>query len=317
MDYRMIVESYINDVAALLPRRLRNDVGLELRTLLVEQVQGVAEQAGREPDRAITLEVLRRFGTPAQIADRYRPRGFQIIDPEHAPTFVKLAVAFVALQWLVTFPAVFNGHASLPGWWVGPGLGALWWIGVLTLWFGAAGWLRRRLLAHSESDDTLPAPGSPRTASKWQPTDRGARARRSAILLLPPGVAVITFLSAPTWFLMRLMPDGDAQWAAYDPVFARRLLPTLIVLMVLRLVLFATVLMRRNWWLRTQALRFGLRVCFLASLYWVLLDWTVFENAAANILFKVWLWIFAVVSTVSSVMWITHNATRVRAPVTP
>ena len=39
MDAQAIIEDYVNKVAAKLPRKLRNDVGLELRTLLTEQLR--------------------------------------------------------------------------------------------------------------------------------------------------------------------------------------------------------------------------------------------------------------------------------------
>ena len=38
MDTQTVIEDYVNKVAAKLPRKLRNDVGLELRTLLTEQL---------------------------------------------------------------------------------------------------------------------------------------------------------------------------------------------------------------------------------------------------------------------------------------
>ena len=45
MDTQAIIEDYVNKVAAKLPRKLRNDVGLELRTLLIEQLRSAAQDA--------------------------------------------------------------------------------------------------------------------------------------------------------------------------------------------------------------------------------------------------------------------------------
>jgi hypothetical protein len=42
MDAQVAIDSYINTIAAPLPRRLRNDVGVELRTLLTEQLTAAA-----------------------------------------------------------------------------------------------------------------------------------------------------------------------------------------------------------------------------------------------------------------------------------
>jgi len=85
MDAQAVIDSYINTVAAKLPRRLRNDVGLELRTLLMEEVKAAATAEGREADDKLALEVVRSFGQPDAVAAHYHKRGFQIIEPEHAP----------------------------------------------------------------------------------------------------------------------------------------------------------------------------------------------------------------------------------------
>jgi hypothetical protein len=319
VDTQTIIQDYVNDVAALLPRGLRNDVGLELRTLLMEQVQAAAKESGRPADRATTLEILRRFGTPAEVAARYRPRGFQIIEPDHAPAFVKLSIFFVVVQWALTLPFVFGSPRSLGEWWLGPGLGALWWVGLLTLWFAAAGWLRRRFPLQSASVDE-PAGGIAQwlpSAGQWNPVDREGAARRAAVLLLPLSLALIVFFISPTWFIALLLPGRDTAWAAYAPDFARELLPVLIGLMFLRLLLFAAVLTRAGWWRRSEALRFGLRICFIALLYWAIVDWTIFENGWTNVLFKAWLLIFAVVNTVRTVAWIRRATSRVRAPHIP
>jgi hypothetical protein len=47
MDTQAIIEDYVNKVARKLPRKLRNDVGLELRTLLTEQLRSAGRQQKR------------------------------------------------------------------------------------------------------------------------------------------------------------------------------------------------------------------------------------------------------------------------------
>lgn len=80
MDTTTLIDSYTNDVARRLPRTLRNEVGLELRALLTDAVNAAAADAGRAPDRQLTLEVLRTFGRPDVVASRYAPRTFNVID---------------------------------------------------------------------------------------------------------------------------------------------------------------------------------------------------------------------------------------------
>ncbi len=75
MNPNDVIESYVVDVMRRVPAKDRNEVGLELRGLLTEMLDDHAQTAGRAADDAMVLGVLREFGTPAEIAARYRPPG--------------------------------------------------------------------------------------------------------------------------------------------------------------------------------------------------------------------------------------------------
>ena len=321
MDAQVVIDSYINTIAAQLPRRLRNDVGVELRTLLTEQLTAAAAAAGRSPDEKLATDVVRAFGRPEEVAARYSPRGFQIIDPEHAPAFVKLSAACVAIQWALTLPAVFASRMTFSAWWMSWGFGAFAWVGALVVWFGLATWGRRRSLDSGSLSPPwyefllwLPAPGSG-LVSEWQPVDRAANERRVELGALPIGVVVTIFLIAPAWFLGLLTRAGtNTSWALYDEHFSRTLLPVLIVLMVVRLVLCATAGMSARLRAQLAMSRLGLPVCFVCLLYWTVFGWHIFANPVVDALFKAWLLIYLLINTIQIVVW-THRAlTRVRVP---
>ena len=68
MDINAIIDSYVRDVAACLPRAKRNDVAYELRALLDEELAGRAQVAGHAPDKAMAvsythLDVYKRQGS--------------------------------------------------------------------------------------------------------------------------------------------------------------------------------------------------------------------------------------------------------------
>ena len=86
MNANDVIESYVTDVAAQLPRKQRNDVAFELRALLDEELQAKAEAAGRGADAAMATELVRAFGRPADVAARYRPT-LTIIDPADGHAF--------------------------------------------------------------------------------------------------------------------------------------------------------------------------------------------------------------------------------------
>ncbi|MEJ0008242.1 MAG: hypothetical protein WDM77_18240 [Steroidobacteraceae bacterium] len=319
MDTQAIIDEYVNKVAANLPRRLRNDVGLELRTLLTEQLGSAAAAAGRAPDRETAMDVLRRFGRPDEVAARYAPRGFQLIEPEYSPVFLKLATLAVAIQWAVTLPAVFSSHETLGNWAKHGGLSALSWVGVLLVWFGIASWIQRRSPADPDSGTRprthwifwVPFPG------EWRPSDPEGTQWRAARNAAPLGAVLTLFFIAPAWILGHLVQtQTDTSWALYDERFKSWLLPLLIALMAVRVVVFAVVALNERRRAASEALRFGLWVGFVAALYWALFSGPIFANGITDALFKGWLLVFLLINTIQIVVWIRRTATRVRIPKT-
>ncbi|NYF10635.1 hypothetical protein HDC94_001791 [Leifsonia sp. AK011] len=133
-----LLENYVRDVVLRLPRKVRRDVGYELRALLEEELRGRAETSGREPDAQLAVQLLADFGRPADVADRYRPAGFTVIKPADAPQFARIALGGVVLQWVASLVATFAARPEgvewlslLGSWWVTWGLGAFWWPGLL------------------------------------------------------------------------------------------------------------------------------------------------------------------------------------------
>ena len=317
MDAKAIIEDYVNNVAAKLPRELRNDIGLELRTLLTEQLRSAAEEAGRSPDSAMALEVLRHFGQPNEVAARYVPRGFQLIEPEHAPAFVKLSALCVAIQWAATLPLVFSSRLAFGEWALRWGFSALSWVGLLVIWFALASWIQRR------------SPVDPNTSLRpwthwifwvpfprdWRPGEPEATERRAAMGAAPIGAVLTVFFIAPAWILSHLLPAGtNTSWALYDENFRRWLLLPLIALMVVRLALLAAVALNERWRTPTETIRFGLWVCFVALLYWAVFGGRIFAHVMTDALFKAWLLIFLLVNTIQIIVWIRRATTRVRMP---
>ena len=317
MDTQTVIEDYVNKVAAKLPRKLRNDVGLELRTLLTEQLASAGRDAGRLPDSEMAMDVLRRFGPPGEVAARYSPRGFQLIEPEYSTLVVALAVFCVAVQWAITLPAVFSSRMTFADWWLRWGLSAFAWAGVLVLWFGLASWIQRRSPADPGNGARpwthwifwVPFP------REWRPGEPEATERRAAMGAAPLGAVLTIFFIAPAWILGRLLPAGtDISWAVYDDHFRGWLLPPLIALMAMRLVLLAAAALNKRRRARTETLRAGLWVCFVTLLYWAVFGGRIFAYPATDALFKAWLLVFLLVNTLQIFVWIRRAATRVRVP---
>ena len=91
-----IIDRYIYEVGNRLPRKSRRDVQVELHTLLHETLEERARDAGRPADAELAAQVLREFGSPQEVAERYAPRPQYLIGPRWYPTYI-LVVKIIAI----------------------------------------------------------------------------------------------------------------------------------------------------------------------------------------------------------------------------
>jgi hypothetical protein len=119
-----VIESYVTDVAAQLPRKQRNDVAFELRALLQDELAASAAEQDRPADKAMAMFLVSGFGRPAETAARYAPR-HPVIDPADNHNL---------LIWAIVGAVLLQG--SNVSW--------LAWMGALLLIFASVSWSRRR-----------------------------------------------------------------------------------------------------------------------------------------------------------------------------
>src|ERR1700722_12713731 len=86
-----VIETYIDDTVRLLPRRQRDDVATELRSLLNEELHARAQESGRAPDESLALSLVRGYGSPNEAAARYQTP-WTIIDPADSTSFMRAAI---------------------------------------------------------------------------------------------------------------------------------------------------------------------------------------------------------------------------------
>lgn len=172
MNAHDVIESYVRDVARFLPYDKRNDVALELRALLQDELLAKAGARGMPPDRALAMELLAGFGRPAAVAARYQPRN-PLIEPEDNHNFaIWTLVGILALAVLGHDPAVDVMH----------------WVGIMFVVFALIGWGRRR---------------QPAGRFSWRPRaqDKPAHGGRWLALLAAAGLCVFPLA-------MYLSPQG-------------------------------------------------------------------------------------------------------------
>lgn len=229
MSAEDLINAYVEDVTRLLPYQQQPDVARELRALFREEL---AERDPDSPREEVALRMLQEFGRPAEAAVRYGRPVF-VIDQADTLSFLRWSVIGVLTIWL----AGAIQAESVPQWWLGVAIPALWWPGVLVSYYGLAAWTRRRW----------------RSTAVWKPR-RGADGRVNR----PGRVVAIGFFIAGTLtlvFAARLLDWISGGRAApeaiealtFDDDFLRLRGPLTLLCMVLEIVLFAVVTIAGRW----------------------------------------------------------------------
>lgn len=230
MDVNGVIESYVRDVAACLPRARRDDVAFELRALLHEELAARAQAAGRVADKALAIALLKDFGRPADAAQRYHAR----------PALVAAADTHHFLIWALGGAVVLGVHSALNRDAIDLDALFLQWLGLLLLCFALAGWMRRRRPEVFR--------WKPRHGPEWMP--RGLSALSLVAFLVFP----VFMYAAPVEFARWLLPDAvRVDGLALTAEFAGSLLRAVTFVLLVWMALqhgIALVLGHRPAWLR-------------------------------------------------------------------
>lgn len=307
MTANELIEAYVDDVVRQLARTQRNDVGVELRALLGEELQTQVEIAGRPADEAMALDLLRRFGRPADVAARYRTTGFAVIDPAEARTFVWTAAIGMLLVWSVSLFGLFTqggGLNHIGAWWMTYGLGAFWWPGFLVVMMGTAAWMRRRF--------PMPDDWTPRAVDR----DRINRAAwLAAIAFFTIGIVVMT---SPVQTLEQLtggrLPAEVYGHFAYDETFRRARLPLLLPLLVIQVLVYTVLVSYGRWKRGIRLADMTLSAVITIACVWVALAGPIFESAAADRIARITIWFVVVITLWDLAEKVRRERMRVRMP---
>ncbi|ANJ25988.1 hypothetical protein [Agromyces aureus] len=305
MKPEALIESYVAEVVRYLPRRLRDDVGFELRSLLTEELRGRAGDG--EPDTATTLALLADFGRPAEVADRYRPAGFTIIRPADAPRFAWIALGGVAIQWVITLIATYTAPATGAGddwlsrlgtWWLSAGLGAFWWPGLLvSLSIVAAVITARRGTDASE--------WTPRAAAGL---DRDRISRPLYVLAIAGALvgiaALVAAINLATWWPWLPQPVLDA--FVIDETFLTTRAPWALVLWAAAFASMIAVLIAGRWTRTTRLLSIVGNVLWIVLLVWWVAAGPIFVQPAADSVTKGCLILIAAICVLDLVITARH-----------
>ncbi len=260
-----VLETYIDDTVRLLPKRQREDVATELRSLLSEELHARAQAAGRPPDESLALSLVRGYGRPNEVAARYQPPR-AIIDPADSTNFVR--ATFIGVGTLLLLGAISTRAPFQPG--TADNvvkIGVLTWLGVLVVGFGVKSWMRSR----------WPARGH------WEPRDRDRAKRMGTALVVPVGTFFVILYGAPGWVLDQISGGRlDTSWAAYTADFHHWRLPCFLGLMVGLLVLLSVVAIQGRWRRLTRRINIGLNLALACLILFFAVDGNIFQSSVVD-----------------------------------
>lgn len=253
MNTNDVIEAYAVDVVRRLPRKGREEIGFELRGLLAEMLADRAQAEGRAADDAMVLAMLREFGTPAEVAARYRPPGTTTIIPaEGTRTFAWMALGGLGLQWALTLPRVFEGQ-PIVAWWFSWGLGSFWWPGfMVTMALLAAGFRHMGLFKRA-----------------WRPrvVDPDRIERLPSVFGLVCTAIAAAFMVCLPW-IAKAMPGPLPQIFAFDPTFLHVRAPFAVLLWAGWFAVWLTVLLKGRWSPSMRRLETVFSLAFVALMVW-------------------------------------------------
>lgn len=265
METQELLDRYVHAIGEQLPRRIREDVKAELRSLLAEMLDDRARQDQCAPDLELAAAVLRDFGEPDEVAARYCPSG-RLIGPELYPTFVLVAriglAALIGLGGLLLALALWRSEAPLAElgrtlWEVAVQIAglALMNLGLLVLIFaGLERWGARHTSASAS------AAWNPLDLPAVEDPDRVERGNLIATLCFNVGLIVLLnfFPGAVAIFFIH-----DGVWGRFPllaPEFQTDLLPWFTAAWALEAALNLAVLWQRRWTPVARWAEFGLSI---------------------------------------------------------
>lgn len=299
MDAEEILDAYVHDVARELPPRKRDDVAFELRGLLSEELQGTAEAAGRAPDPAMAMDLLRAYGRPADVAARYHVP-FTIIEPADTRRFVLAALTGAAAIVVYEALAPIEGQLVLGGS-QRDEVAFLGWLGVLVIGFAVKNLVTRRWP----------------DMSAWKPrpfVDPDRAGRIPNVLMALVAVAALVLYVAPV-SVLAILPAGlvDPGAFVYTDDFRSPLrMPWVVVILAAFAVLHLGVATRGRWQRGTRWADILLAFSVAVQLGWHVRYGNIFTSTETEVSIRPVVWLAATLALLYAGLQIYREWTRVR-----
>jgi hypothetical protein len=103
-----LIDTYVSEIGRRLPRKTRADIEAEIRSILQDMLEERSQKTGIPVDEEMTLEVLKTYGAPEEVAATYLGERY-LVGPRLYPTF--LMVIRIVLTVIGVLAAIGLGIA--------------------------------------------------------------------------------------------------------------------------------------------------------------------------------------------------------------
>jgi hypothetical protein len=93
IECKQLIDGYIDEVCANLPRKKRTDIAVEIRSLILDALEDRAQD--NDLDKMMVLDVLRELGSPVEMAFSYYPHNYVIGPRMYAPFWLTVRGALI------------------------------------------------------------------------------------------------------------------------------------------------------------------------------------------------------------------------------
>jgi hypothetical protein len=246
-----LIDRYVAEVGRHLPRKNRNDIQAELRSVLEDNLEARSNGAPTEGD-VITL--LKEYGSPRKVAASYWPEGQYLIGPRLYPLFqlvagIVLTVLVIVQLILFGITAVFHPEASPGLAFFGDLLGEiLSALGAIVLTFA----ILQRLDVQPKMED-----------DDWNPKDLPAKRDNETINRAGVVVEIIFTMVIIILLVMGLYRTGIFNWPGAEIILNPVILkyaPLIILSSLLSIGLDVILLWRGRWETASYLAKIGLNL---------------------------------------------------------
>ena len=263
-----LIDRYVHEVGRRLPKKMRGDVELEIRSTIEDTLEGYAAKQGSDVNEEMVVTVLQEFGNPEKVAASYRPGKQYLVGPGLFPIFKIVATVYFAaitVLFIIGVVAGSNETATIATRLVNL-IGEYW--GTIT------GGLGSIVIIFTILERVLPPVEWENEEEEWNPQDLPAiddptRVNRFELIagVVFSAFLIILFNFFPEKVGIILIHDGIVEFVPLLGKGYTTYLPWLNLWWVLSVVLNVIVLRQGHWQMWTRWAEWGVNVLSLLVLY--------------------------------------------------